>query len=491
MPAAPTPLQTAQTIRLLHKTPEGEPDLAILSRALADRFGNVVLDAQKLSNGDAEHLASLQSLLGVTLAAKAAANAATAVPAILSTAEIWLEGDRFLLGPGEKIGSWLNRGTLLAAFTQATAANQGVVSHDARGFFRYAGFAGVGALSATVNHTGPRTVFCLLRAGLPTTNLQVPFASGGGKYFINQQSNVAAGAWYATVENSGYIFLPATARAANSWVLAEIVFNGASSSFTLSGDPLVSATGDTGPIPAAQTVAILGGLAANSSNPFTGQIGAYVTFGSALSATNKAAVRAYLLAKAGGTTQIVFDGTSITAGNNAGVNNDYPTKILPHLTFPGCTVSNLGVPGQTIVQMASDAATQIDANISTVAARKILVAEAPTNDLFGGATVAVAFANYVAYCQARKAVGFTVIATTIMPRTDSGTPGGFEAARLAFNSLVVGSYLSFSSALVNPAADSRLADSTHTTYFLDLVHPTATGNEVYARLLATVLNALP
>jgi lysophospholipase L1-like esterase len=319
-----------------------------------------------------------------------------------------------------------------------------------------------------------------------------PWSLNAVSAVVNQQSNSFSGAWYLTANGSGYVTLPATLRTAGEWIIIKTVINGANSSLSINGDPAATAAGNIGTSTSA-SVRILGSYVIGSNYCNTA-VKAHLEFPGVVSSTNDAAIMAWLNSRYVKTSQLFCDGSSITA-NAPSANADWPSQILA-LLRGNWTVHNVAVAGQNLAAMASDAATQIDAKINSLAAYKIAVAEAPTNSIYQitagsiSGTAASLYADYRAYCLARRAAGFLVITTTVMPRTDVTTPGGFEAMRLDFNTRVRAGASTFSDALVDIAADPRFQNANDTTYFGDKIHPTPAGLAIWAQLIALAINRL-
>jgi len=186
---------------------------------------------------------------------------------------------------------------------------------------------------------------------------------------------------------------------------------------------------------------------------------------------------------------LAFDGNSLTSGTGSSGGQTYPKQTYDLLGIPWAYV-NYGVPSQTTTDMASDAATQIDTTINTNFNKNILVAWEITNDLYFGANATTAYNNFVSYCQARKAAGWKVIVLTVLPRSNVGTPGDFEASRSTVNTSIRSNWSTFASALADVAADSRIGDANDeldTTYYPDKVH---LNNDGYAIVAGIVKNAI-
>lgn len=187
---------------------------------------------------------------------------------------------------------------------------------------------------------------------------------------------------------------------------------------------------------------------------------------------------------------IVFDGNSLTVGQGATAGNDYPSQVTALISTPH-TYYNFGVGAQTTTDMVADAASQIDSLYNADLPINIVVAWEITNEIYYGTTAQAAYDNFVAYCQARKAAGFKVVALTVLPRSNAGTPADFEDKRQSANSLIRANWGTFADALADVAADSRIGDAgdeLDTTYYnADQVHMTDAG---YGIIAATVKASL-
>jgi lysophospholipase L1-like esterase len=104
---------------------------------------------------------------------------------------------------------------------------------------------------------------------------------------------------------------------------------------------------------------------------------------------------------------IIADGNSLTAGAYAtGVSNygGWPQMLQDKANYSGATIQNFAVSGQTLTQMLSDAATQID-TAAVDGVRNILIAWELRNEIFYNGSVASAIAKYWQYVDARRATG--------------------------------------------------------------------------------------
>lgn len=119
---------------------------------------------------------------------------------------------------------------------------------------------------------------------------------------------------------------------------------------------------------------------------------------------------------------IVFDGNSLTKGDGSTVGNDYPSQLMRLSPFAtnGATMQNLGVGGQTTLNMLSDAVTQVDALFDSAKSNNILcVWEIRNHLVVNEPTNQYAYDKFVEYCQGRIAKGWYVVIATVLPSWDS------------------------------------------------------------------------
>jgi hypothetical protein len=242
----------------------------------------------------------------------------------------------------------------------------------------------------------------------------------------------------------------------------------------------------------------IGSLSTNSLY-YLGDLAEIVIWNTAISAATLRAASASLLAKYGSyliTHRLVCEGDSMTIGTVVAAGYDYPSQLMVLLggKRAGYALWNVGQNGQTLAQMITSAATELD-TVPCTDSVDILVLWAGTNDLKNalksGADLA---ADYLSCCSARSVAGFKVVAMTIMPRSDGGTPVGFEAERLAFNAAVRLGGANYD-ALADIGSDSRVGDTgdeLDTTYFIagDRCHLNATGMGVAASLVWDAIQTL-
>jgi hypothetical protein len=152
---------------------------------------------------------------------------------------------------------------------------------------------------------------------------------------------------------------------------------------------------------------------------------------------------------------------------------------------------NYGVNGQTVTQMAADAATQIDAQRYSRPAN-ILGAWGGVNDIIAGKSAAALYAEYAAYCEARQAAGWEVLAFTQHSWRYLGVDR--DAVIAAFNALVIANWTTFADGLVDLSAEPNIGPpgsySNLTYYNADGVHLTAAGDALVAALVKTAVQQL-
>lgn len=184
---------------------------------------------------------------------------------------------------------------------------------------------------------------------------------------------------------------------------------------------------------------------------------------------------------------IICDGDSRTEGIEAGPElhgNTYPAHLTRHLTDP-VTVVNVGISGQTVAAMTADVAYN-DALYDASLPANVVVMAGGINDCNQAASAATLQSRIETYCAARRSAGFDVVACTIPPAVS--VTGSEETVRTTVNTWMRANWATWSDVLVDLAADSRLDDTSDTTYFdSDGVHFSAEGHSVIAELVASAL----
>lgn len=188
---------------------------------------------------------------------------------------------------------------------------------------------------------------------------------------------------------------------------------------------------------------------------------------------------------------LVAEGDSFTVGFGAPAGLSYPNQLMQY--FPDrLHVVNAGTNGAVLVpDMQNEAVTQIDSQFTAGA---VLAMFGGGNDIaINGATGADTYTAYAAYCTARRAAGFKVIAFSLLPRTNEIATPSKLTERKAFSALVRANWRTFADGFVDIEADSRIGYDTaynDTTYFNPDGHPTQAGYAVIAELVKPALAPL-
>lgn len=202
----------------------------------------------------------------------------------------------------------------------------------------------------------------------------------------------------------------------------------------------------------------------------------------------------------------MFDGDSITTGFGLAIPPDKPYPVQLIELFGKGSLINKAVGGQTLAQMEVDAATDIDALLGFAnGANLVLSWWGGTNDNYTGASAATIISRLDIYYAARKAAGWRQIEVGMLPRSNSGTPAGFEANRQAIRTDRLSKYTIATAETniwknadgnfyVDMGADTTMGlagQETSTTYYLDLVHPTNAGYAIAANYVKKAIQLFP
>jgi hypothetical protein len=109
-----------------------------------------------------------------------------------------------------------------------------------------------------------------------------------------------------------------------------------------------------------------------------------------------------------------------------------------------------------------------------------------TNELRFGVNTGTAYENYRKLCKKARVNGFKVVAVTVLPRSDVGTPSDFETSRQAINSLIRNNYKEFADEIADVASNDVIGDAgdeTNATYYSDLVHTTSAGAVITSSII--------
>lgn len=195
--------------------------------------------------------------------------------------------------------------------------------------------------------------------------------------------------------------------------------------------------------------------------------------------------------------RVFCDGNSLTAGNGssggAGGETSYPAQMAALLS--GWDVVNLGVPSvQTPVRNAA-APEAIDYKLGSHRLRNVAVLWEITNQLKENApaTSTQAIADYVTWCEGRRAAGYKVVAVTVLPREQVGLYADFETHRQEANAYIRANWTDFADALADVAADNRIGDfgdSGDATYYDDGIHLNDLGYSIVAGIVETAVRSV-
>lgn len=187
---------------------------------------------------------------------------------------------------------------------------------------------------------------------------------------------------------------------------------------------------------------------------------------------------------------MVFDGCSLTNDTGLAVADRYPSVVNAAITHPH-SFYNSGIGGENIAEMAAGTASYVDPYYKSNRAHNICIPWAGTIELgTDGWTAQEAYDAYVDYCEARRAVGWQVVAVTALPRSESAA---YYALRSTYNTLIRDNYTDFADALADVAADTTIGedgDETNETYYRDKLHMTAAGYVIVAGIVQTAIETL-
>ena len=189
---------------------------------------------------------------------------------------------------------------------------------------------------------------------------------------------------------------------------------------------------------------------------------------------------------------IVFDGDSLTAGSTA--TDPYPSQLMRRFR-PDVQWVNLGIGGQRLEDMLGNAPIKVDPLYDIHLGQNVVVVWGGTNDMRHWLhTPEVVYSQLRQYCLERKKRGFTVVAMTLLPRSDGTYPPGFEANRQAVNMKIRATWPGFADAFVDVGADpliGRPGCEVNRKFFSgDRVHLNNSGLAVVAGQVGQLLRRL-
>ena len=193
--------------------------------------------------------------------------------------------------------------------------------------------------------------------------------------------------------------------------------------------------------------------------------------------------------------QVVCDGNSLTRGQGAtlldtnGWPNGYPEQLAALLGGADeWNVVNLGVNGQTTVDMITDFDSEVAPLYNPLRPRNILIAWEMGNHILGGASADTALEKYIDYCQRARRAGFEVIACDVPKRADLS--GGTETIRQLVNASLDSSWSAFADAKMTLSDKAEFSNTADATYYTDGTHHTSAGHAVTAAEAHTQIKAL-
>lgn len=188
----------------------------------------------------------------------------------------------------------------------------------------------------------------------------------------------------------------------------------------------------------------------------------------------------------------IADGDS----RSSGVGAVFP--YTTYMTFMDSTcIKNIATPGITMVTLEARANTYVDSNY-TPGARSNIVGIIPSNNDFINHTASTTKVRelYVAYCKARKAKGFKVIAMTDISACQAGDHGvAVDYYRDSVNDYIRSNWPKFADALVDLGNHNQpfgyIGACNDPVFFnTDKLHPTELTYQLMAKLISAAVNDL-
>lgn len=358
-----------------------------------------------------------------------------------------------------------------------------------------------GIRSLTFN--GPGTNMGLANLSLPVTDIRnmtvmaIVRSSGGGVYEVGNptRKQTLAGALDSGLNWSG---IQGQYLVTSPQVL--VAKGNGSSARTLRQNHII--TSATAQASSSATGLTLGNGIAYTS-PGNGDYLAFVLYNSTLSSTDEELLRdaAYNAVPAiprECRDVIAVHGDSIVQGNSRGaavsVETIWFNRLMENTTKP-LTWYNCGHGGYTAAQLSAVAAT-VAAAVYDPSGTFRLIFSAGSNDMAFGADAATTYTNILsAIANWRTVIGsgpnVKVHVIDVLPRkaifSGGVTAASFETQRQALIPLIAGGVGTYYDSYSSPGTHPVLGDpaNCNTTYFVDLVHPNALGNQIYESIINT------
>jgi hypothetical protein len=187
-------------------------------------------------------------------------------------------------------------------------------------------------------------------------------------------------------------------------------------------------------------------------------------------------------------------GQLFSAGDSLPVYSGY-LSMLQQMLGSKWESTERGVSGHSLRGSHLRAIDYIDPFFAAYARRHVVVLWGGTNDFYYGQPQDVVRDRVQLFCNERRKAGFQTVVTTILPRSNMGTPETFEEERRRYNKWLRSQYHKFAKGLADFGGDRRIGDAgdeLDTTYYLDdSVHiNTASGALLAAETVYDALRKL-
>lgn len=260
---------------------------------------------------------------------------------------------------------------------------------------------------------------------------------------------------------------------------------------------IVTTNSFTGTIAAGTLNTLRVGVFARFTEGFHGSLSQLVGVSRAISDSERDSLLTWMVAQTPATAFpstvnfVALSGDSIAAAFGLSSYQGWAFRQLPALQAVGPQIKflNLGIPSDTIAGAQAKYTANIAPLFSASRAKNILIVQIGTNSVaFGTKTAAQNITDVYALCDGARADGYKVVLCTLLPRSDAGIRGTFNADRATINADYVTNWASHADAFCRfdtVAGMGADGDSDNLTNYQDKVHPTPTG----AGLLLPVIQA--